>query len=63
MNENNKIKIFNLIILDKSCSMGVIRNAAVDGFNDVLEGIRVAQAESELQEHYVKKNTYTTVFL
>ena len=45
MNEDNKIKIFNLIILDKSGSMSVIRNAAVDGFNDVLEGIRVAQAE------------------
>lgn len=58
MNEDNKIKIFNLIILDKSGSMGVIRNAAVDGFNDVLEGIRVAQAESELQEHYVSLLTF-----
>ena len=58
MNEDNKIKIFNLIILDKSCSMSVIRNAAVDGFNDVLEGIRVAQAESELQEHYVSLLTF-----
>ena len=58
MNEDNKIKIFNLIILDKSGSMSVIRNAAVDGFNDVLEGIRVAQAESELQEHYVSLLTF-----
>ena len=58
MNEDNKIKIFNLIILDKSCSMGVIRNAAVDGFNDVLEGIRLAQKESELQEHYVSLLTF-----
>ena len=58
MNEDNKIKIFNLIILDKSGSMRVIRNAAVDGFNDVLEGIRVAQAESELQEHYVSLLTF-----
>ena len=58
MNKDNKIKIFNLIILDKSGSMSVIRNAAVDGFNDVLEGIRVAQAESELQEHYVSLLTF-----
>ena len=58
MNKDNKIKIFNLIILDKSGSMSVIRNAAVDGFNDVLEGIRVAQAESELQDHYVSLLTF-----
>lgn len=53
MTNNDKIKIFNLIILDKSGSMSVIRNAAVEGFNEVVEGIRIAQKESEVQEHYV----------
>lgn len=53
MTNNNKIKIFNLIILDKSGSMSRIRNAAVEGFNEVVEGIRIAQKESEVQKHYV----------
>ena len=58
MKEDYKIKIFNLIILDKSGSMRVIERAAVEGFNDVLEGIRVAHAESEVQDHYVSLLTF-----
>lgn len=54
-----KTKVFNLIILDRSGSMGCIRSAAVDGFNETLAGIRKAQEKYEAtQEHYVSLVTF-----
>lgn len=54
-----KTKVFNLIILDRSDSMGCIRSAAVDGFNETLAGIRKAQEKYEAtQEHYVSLVTF-----
>ena len=38
-----KTQIFNVIILDRSGSMQRIRQAAVDGFNETLVGIKKAQ--------------------
>ena len=35
-----KTQIFNVIILDRSGSMQRIRQAAVDGFNETLVGIK-----------------------
>ena len=53
-NEKEKTQVFNVIILDKSGSMGSIRRAAVDGFNETLAGIRKAQETfAETQTHYV----------
>ena len=42
MNETKQTKtqVFNVIILDKSGSMESIRQAAVDGFNETLAGIK-----------------------
>lgn len=49
-----KLKVYNLIILDKSGSMGSIADAAVSGFNETVGGIRSAQKQYvETQEHYV----------
>lgn len=51
---NEKAQVFNLIILDKSGSMVYIRDAAIDGFNKTVEGIRAAQRQfAATQEHYV----------
>ena len=48
------MKIYNLIILDKSGSMCSIANAAISGFNETVGGIRTAQRQlQESQEHYV----------
>ena len=43
-----------MIILDRSGSMSAIRQAAIDGFNETLAGIRKAQEKfAKTQEHYV----------
>ena len=39
-------RIYNLIILDESGSMSSIRNAALCGANETIQGIKAAQAES-----------------
>lgn len=49
-----KTQVFNVIILDKSGSMESIRQAAVSGFNETLNGIKKAQEKyADTQEHYV----------
>ena len=49
-----KTQIFNVIILDRSGSMQRIRQAAVDGFNETLVGIKKAQEKfADTQEHFV----------
>ena len=61
--ENNETKsktqVFNVVILDKSGSMNHIRQAAIDGFNETLNGIKKAQEKfTETQEHYVTLVTF-----
>lgn len=61
MNNANQIrtKVFNVIILDKSGSMESIRQAAIDGFNETLAGIKKAQEKFEdTQEHFVSLLTF-----
>ena len=61
MNETKQTKtqVFNVIILDKSGSMESIRQAAVDGFNETLAGIKKAQEKyAESQEHFVSLLTF-----
>ena len=38
--ENKMQNVYNLVIMDKSGSMGSICDAAIEGFNDVLSGVR-----------------------
>ena len=53
-NANKKTQVYNLIILDKSGSMGSIAKAAISGFNETVGGIRSAQERfKETQEHFV----------
>ena len=54
-----KLKVYNLIILDKSGSMGVIRDAAISGFNETVGGIRSAQNRyKDTQQHLVSLLTF-----
>ena len=49
-----KTQVYNLIILDKSGSMGSIANAAISGFNETVGSIRSAQERfKDTQEHFV----------
>ena len=41
--QKDKLKVYNLIILDKSGSMSSIAAAAISGFNETVGGIRSAQ--------------------
>ena len=51
---NEKLKVYNLIILDKSGSMNRIAGAAISGFNETVGGIRSAQERyKDSQEHFV----------
>lgn len=54
MKSGDKLKVYNLVILDKSGSMGSIANAAISGFNETVGGIRTAQERyKDTQEHFV----------
>ena len=51
---NTKTQVYNLIILDKSGSMGSIAKAAISGFNETVGSIRSAQERfKDTQEHFV----------
>ena len=46
-------KIFNLIIIDESGSMGSIKQQAINSVNETIQTIRAAQKRNEYQEHFV----------
>ena len=49
-----KLKVYNLIILDKSGSMNSIARAAISGFNETVGSIRAAQERyNKTQQHFV----------
>ena len=53
-NTNAKTRVYNLIILDKSGSMELIRKEAINGCNETIGSIRAAQKRHEdTQEHYI----------
>ena len=52
--DTSRVQVYNLVILDKSGSMGCIASAAIDGFNETLAGIKKAQERyAETQDHFV----------
>ena len=60
-NNQPKTRIYNLIILDKSGSMGSIRKAAYEGCNEVLNGIRAAAEKyADQQEQFVSLLLFDT---
>ena len=48
-----KTRIFNLIIIDESGSMEVIKQQAINSANETIQTIRAAQERNENQEHFV----------
>ena len=61
MEKNKTIqKVFNLIILDESGSMGAIEKQAVSGLNETLQTISNAQREHTEQQHFVSFVTFNT---
>ena len=53
-NISNKTKVYNVIIMDRSGSMWDIQKSAINGFNEVLGGVKAdAKTYAETQEHYM----------
>jgi uncharacterized protein YegL len=51
--ETKKMKVYNVIVLDKSGSMSSIARQAVDGVNETIGSIKSAQEKNPDQEHIV----------
>ena len=56
--DSTETKIYNLIIIDESGSMGCIRHQAMDSVNETIQTIRAAQERNESQEHFVTLVTF-----
>lgn len=59
-NDNNKITVHNLVILDESGSMEAIYNAALSGANETIQTIRSAGEEHPDQDHRFTFVTFNT---
>lgn len=57
---DGKQRIFNLIILDESGSMQMIREQAVSGLNETFQTIRLAQENHPEQQHYISFLTFNS---
>ncbi len=55
-----KTKVFNVIILDQSGSMGCIHHEAVSGVNETIQSIQDAQKKEPDQEHTVTLVTFNS---
>ena len=55
---STETKIYNLIIIDESGSMGCIRQQAMDSVNETIQTIRAAQERHTNQEHFVTLVTF-----
>ena len=52
--KNEKTKVYNVIIMDRSGSMWDIQRPAIQGYNEVLGGVKAdAKKFAETQEHYI----------
>jgi uncharacterized protein YegL len=50
---NDKVKVFNLIILDESGSMQSIKSATIRGFNEVVQTVKGVEKQFPEQEHFI----------
>lgn len=51
-------KVYNLIILDESGSMEIIKNATITGFNEVVQTVKGVEKQFPEQEHFVSLVTF-----
>jgi hypothetical protein len=53
-NTSSKTKVYNVIIMDRSGSMWDIQKSAIQGYNEVLGGVKAdARKYAETQEHFM----------
>ena len=57
-----KNKIYNLVIVDESGSMGCLREATLSGINETIGTIRSAQNEfADTQEHFLTLVSFNAI--
>lgn len=59
-NQLGKVKVYNLIILDESGSMSGVVRQTIDGCNETLQTIKLAQEQNSTQEHYASIYVFQT---
>lgn len=55
---DRKHKVYNLIILDESGSMGSIKDMIIDGFNEIVQTVKGIAKEYKDQEHIISLVTF-----
>lgn len=58
MSDQENKKVYNLVILDESGSMEAIKPAIISGFNELVQTIRLGQANFPEQQHFVSLVTF-----
>ncbi|MCE1201047.1 MAG: VWA domain-containing protein [Bacteroidia bacterium] len=58
--ENDHIKVYNLIILDESGSMGSIKKETISTFNEIVDTIMEAETKNPEQTHFVSYVSFNT---
>lgn len=58
MSDQATKKVYNLVILDESGSMEAIKPAIISGFNELVQTIRLGQANFPDQQHFVSLVTF-----
>ncbi|PTB97394.1 hypothetical protein C9994_03135 [Marivirga lumbricoides] len=56
-----KHKVYNLIILDESGSMGSIKDMIIDGFNEIVQTVKGIAKEYQDQEHIISLVTFNGI--
>ncbi len=56
----DKVKVYNLIILDESGSMSGVVRQTIDGCNETLQTIRLAQEQNSTQQHFASIYVFQT---
>lgn len=56
---STNVKIYNLIVLDKSSSMSCVRGVTIDGLNEQLQSIRKSQEDFPEQEQIICFATFS----
>ena len=63
-NTTSKTKVYNVIIMDRSGSMWDIQKSAIQGYNEVLGGIKAdAKTYAETQEHFMTLVLFDSTFV
>ena len=55
---SKKHKVYNLILLDESGSMGSIKDMIIDGFNEIVQTVKGIAKEYQDQEHIISLVTF-----